>query len=589
MNTYQSTARMQCFAALALAVAVTAPGCWAQEPVTVTLNVEPFRLTGPEGTATFWTRAYNPPSGEGESLPVGPIIRANAGATLTVIINNNLGANNPNQPTTINTLHAPNTTNVHTHGLHIGSKSPADNVFSDIQPGDSYTHVYNLPADHQGGTHWYHAHHHGSTALQAGGGMAGVLIIDDAVGDLPSEVLALPEVVLMIQHIPVGDLHTMAVEAGDDLMTLDYEDNGGDAFILCNGQVQPQITLTQGVNTRLRMVFAAVEASVELSIPEAEALGCSWELLAKDGVYVSPAPRAVGDVYLAPGNRADVIIRCDEAGTGSLQSIASTRRSRRQGMGGGMGGPGGPMGPGNPGGVGATMTATVATLAVIASTATADTSITAFEPKRPAYLADLTSYDGALETFEVAFAGGPNTGGCSINGVSFQGEDSPLAQIPVGAIHEWSITGNGAHPFHLHINPYQLQDVADPSGWFQAGDWHDVTLLPGQVTVGAYRFATDTFTGSQVLHCHFLEHEDRGCMGHVNITGVEGTATPLQGTALVAAAPTAPTASVLATAPTAPTEAAPTTQPSPAPTTSASTRAQILPALALVLAAALLL
>ena len=586
MKIYQSTARMQSFAALALAVAAVTANTTAN-PVTVTLNVEPFRLTGPDSTATFWTRAYNPPSGEGDSLPVGPIIRANAGDTLTVIINNNLGANDPTQATTINTLHAPNTTNVHTHGLHIGSKSPADNVFSDIQPGESYTHVYNLPADHQGGTHWYHAHHHGSTALQAGGGMAGVLIIDDAVGDLPMEVLALPEVVLMLQHIPVGDLHTMAGEAGDDLMTLDYDNRGNDAFILCNGEFQPQITLTQGVNTRLRMVFAAVEASVELSIPEADALGCTWELLAKDGVYVSPAPRAVGDVYLAPGNRADVIIRCDEAGTGSLESIASTRRSRRQGMGPAMGG------PGNPGGVGATMAATVATLAVTASTATADTSITAFEPKRPAYLADLTSYDGALETFEVAFAGGANTinGGCNINGVSFQGADSPLAQIPVGAIHEWSITGNGVHPFHLHINPYQLQDVADPSGWFQTGDWHDVTLLPGQVTVGAYRFATDTFTGSQVLHCHFLEHEDRGCMGHVNITGVEGTVTPLLGTALVAAAPTAstastaPTASTASTAPTAPTA----TEPSPAPTTSASTRAQICPALALVFAAALLL
>jgi len=179
---------------------------------------------------------------------------------------------------------------------------------------------------------------------------------------------------------------------------------------------------------------------------------------------------------------------------------------------------------------------------VLPSAVAADTSIVRFQAKRPAYLADLTKYNGTMAPYAVIFSkhDAPDGGdGCIINNITFQGEDSPIAQIAVGAIHNWTVVDNDHHPFHLHINPYQLQNVSDNSGWFQEGDWHDVTLLPRDdtqnptVTIGTYRFATDRFIGTEVLHCHFLEHEDRGCMASVNITGVLGTRTPLQGTALV--------------------------------------------------------
>ena len=44
----------------------------------------------------------------------------------------------------------------------------ADNVLLDVGPGESYGYSYNLPADHAGGTFWYHAHKHGSTTAQVG-------------------------------------------------------------------------------------------------------------------------------------------------------------------------------------------------------------------------------------------------------------------------------------------------------------------------------------------------------------------------------------------------------------------------------------
>jgi len=334
---------------LGIAVAITARAHGAIVTV-VTLNVEPFRLIGPENTATFWTRVYNAPAGpegQGRSLPMGPTIWIRAGDTLNVTINNNLGHNDPpydrNQNESLmrlrNQLHSPNTTNLHTHGLHIGSQLPADDVlwFPGILPDTSYTQSYILPPDHQGGTHWYHAHHHGSTALQAGGGLAGVLIVEDARDEVPPEVLGLPERILMLMHIAPHNLYRIASESNDTLTTRDFENRSSDAcpFVLCNGDFQPQINLTQGVNYRLRMVYSSVAMKLNLSIiADAEALGCTWELLAKDGVYVSPAPRAVGNVYLSPGNRADVIIRCDRAGNGSIVSGNTDSRRRRQGMAG---------------------------------------------------------------------------------------------------------------------------------------------------------------------------------------------------------------------------------------------------------------
>ena len=61
--------------------------------------------------------------------------------------------------------------------------------------------VYTLPCDHAGGTFWYHPHHHGSTALQAGGGAMGVLIVEDRpdIHGIPDQYSEMPELVLAIQ------------------------------------------------------------------------------------------------------------------------------------------------------------------------------------------------------------------------------------------------------------------------------------------------------------------------------------------------------------------------------------------------------
>ena len=232
----------------------------------------------------------------------GPTMRMESCRTYNLTVKNTLTLPNPGGDW--NTMKDPNTTNVHTHGLHISGESPADDVlFVEILPGEEHTcefgyiyiyiyiyistsifnavmlscrwhrtfyggraskvvlyfkssvgsiesigwqrtratmaevcarvprlhtfmylkswvvpcerrlyppipfslitlpDVYTLPCDHAGGTFWYHPHHHGSTALQAGGGAMGVLIVEDRrdIHGIPGQYSEMPELVLAVQ------------------------------------------------------------------------------------------------------------------------------------------------------------------------------------------------------------------------------------------------------------------------------------------------------------------------------------------------------------------------------------------------------
>ncbi|MBK6714745.1 MAG: multicopper oxidase domain-containing protein [Burkholderiales bacterium] len=73
--------------------------------------------------------------------------------------------------------HCFNTVNLHTHGLHVSPSGKSDNVLISIHPGQRFQYEYDIPRNHPAGTHWYHAHRHGATAIQVASGGAGVLIV----------------------------------------------------------------------------------------------------------------------------------------------------------------------------------------------------------------------------------------------------------------------------------------------------------------------------------------------------------------------------------------------------------------------------
>jgi len=94
-------------------------------------------------------------------------------------------------------------------------QSPSDDVTRSFEGGFGGDFVYDIPADHMGGTYWYHAHHHGSTYLQISGGAFGQLIVDDGNDGIPAKVAAMTERQLVIAYLDPG----VAGTGGDTLMS----------------------------------------------------------------------------------------------------------------------------------------------------------------------------------------------------------------------------------------------------------------------------------------------------------------------------------------------------------------------------------
>jgi len=119
----------------------------------------------------------------------------------------------------------------------------------------------------------------------------------------------------------------------------------------------------------------------------------------------------------------------------------------------------------------------------------------------------------------------------TINGKQFSGEIDQYMKL--GATEEWnlfndSVTGGPVHPFHIHVNPFQIVRWFDPaimapslrstgvpmrSPWV----WWDNFAIPVQGWVTMWTRFVD-FTGTYVFHCHILGHEDRGMMQLVNVS-----------------------------------------------------------------------
>merc|ERR1719221_2200061 len=96
-----------------------------------------------------------------------------------------------------------NTTNFHTHGLHVSPRQ--DNVMVSIKPNETVLLNITVPKNHMGGTFWYHPHNHHSTASQAGGGAHGALIVEDPECSIPLEYAQMPDKLLVITYINVNN------------------------------------------------------------------------------------------------------------------------------------------------------------------------------------------------------------------------------------------------------------------------------------------------------------------------------------------------------------------------------------------------
>jgi peroxiredoxin len=99
-----------------------------------------------------------------------------------------------------------------------------------------------------------------------------------------------------------------------------------------------------------------------------------------------------------------------------------------------------------------------------------------------------------------------------INNKTYTHFKSPV-QIRLGTAEEWKVRAvSDKHPFHIHVNPFQVVLRTDADGKSTPMNvWRDTLLIPqGETYTIRSRFKD--FLGLTVLHCHFLDHEDQGMM-----------------------------------------------------------------------------
>jgi hypothetical protein len=113
------------------------------------------------------------------------------------------------------------------------------------------------------------------------------------------------------------------------------------------------------------------------------------------------------------------------------------------------------------------------------------------------------------------------TGGELINTVIWPGYSANVftAQICQNFTYEWTIgasttsAGAVAHPYHHHVNHFQVVTGSSTGMAVRTGEWRDV--IPSFGT--KMRLKPHSFIGSVIIHCHLLQHEDLGMMGLMKI------------------------------------------------------------------------
>jgi FtsP/CotA-like multicopper oxidase with cupredoxin domain len=480
------------------------------------------------------------------SIPA-PTLRVNAGDRLRIRVINQLPPNPPSSEPAKH-LRYPNSTNLHTHGLHVapGLVSPeiyGDYVMDDpqlgVQPGGTRQHEYRIRPDHPPGAYWYHPHLHGSSAIQVGSGMAGALLIKGAI-DLVPEIAAAAERVFLFQA-PITDATGM-LESFTQVSDIPVVEPP----FLINGVRRPRLVMRRGEVQNWHFINASIFKFVNLSL-DGHALnlysldGNPRSNLVPVGPFPLPTPANASGLVLAPGNRASVLVQANAAGTYYLRTLQF------------------PMG----------INESILPEDILAEVVVVEDSRPMALPTAPlpvpASLAPITDEELAIagglkrsvvlrfvaldppsgvvnpgserddwvyqtgntsianEVFAIGTAGGQASTVPALPGeyMPYQSSRALKQTVALGSVEEWTIfnMNNIRHPFHIHVNPFQVVKI---NGQPVEPFWADTIALPpgGSPTAPTsvtFRTRFLDFKGSFVMHCHMLTHEDMGMMQMVEV------------------------------------------------------------------------
>ncbi|WP_133647664.1 multicopper oxidase family protein [Paraburkholderia flava] len=438
-------------------------------------------LAGSGKPTTFWQ--YDPTTDATSQGPiVGPLIDVREGDTVEIHFINRLA-----QPSTI-----------HWHGLPVPPDQDG-NPSDPVAPGATHVYRFTLPPG-SAGTYWYHPHPHMMSAEQVFRGLAGPIVVRAANDPLAGW----PE-----RHLFFSDLKLSADGTIPPNDMMDWMNGREGQFVLVNGARRPRIVVANDERWRVWNGCNARYLRLSLGVPFAQ--------VGTDGGLLERSRDGLTDLLLAPGERAELIVR---AGTKPQQVVLTADVYDRRKMAMSHGSL--PADPAH-------------ALADIEFAPSAGADAAAATPRAlPAILRTIEPLGTSVAKKSVVFSEKMDMAAMHKPGASVHGMPAGMSFMINGATFDpsrvtltsrrddveiWSIENRTDmdHPFHLHGTQFQV--VERVRGGVATSEpyraWRDtVNVEPDEIV----RIATvQRMAGERMFHCHILEHEDLGMMATLKV------------------------------------------------------------------------
>ncbi len=418
------------------------------------LRIAPHRLELAQGKIID-TFAYN------GAVP-GPVLRFREGQQINIDIRND---------TDIDDI-------VHWHGLYLPAE--ADGAMEEGSPmverGGTLRYSFTAKPS---GTRWYHSHDVAGKDLTRSlyAGLYGFLIVDPAndPGRYDQEIL------LAAHHWEPRWVSMQDIRKGpppDNGLEVLYASASFNDKMLGHGE---PIRVREGQRVLFRLLNASATENVTVALS-----GHRLTILALDGNPV-PSRRSIDAVFLAPSERADVVVEMNRPGAWIFGSVKDD--DRKMGLG------------------------------VVVEYAdergepqwqappNSAWDYTIFGEERP-----VPTPDQRLELlFEKVPGGRGGYNRWTLNGRSWPATN-PLLTTEAGKRYRLAMTNKSGdnHPVHLHRHTFEVTKVGDKA---TAGVMKDTINMTRFSSVEIDFVADDP--GPALLHCHHQDHQDEGFMGLV--------------------------------------------------------------------------
>jgi hypothetical protein len=367
-------------------------------------------------------------------------------------------------------------TNLHFHGIRTSPLGNSDNVHLSIEPGQSFNYRVLVSPLQPPGLYWYHAHPHGTSEGQVGGGLSGALIVEDPAAPRMAERL------FVLKDMAFND-DTANPVIDDELHSLVQSINGRLDTLLA---MRPRETqLWRFSNQSNGRVFHIALA------------GHRFRVVREDGEPVLDQ-RWADVLDLNPAHRLEVLVQAGEPGDypiiskGAMTGTGANRRPERV------------MGTLH---VGGQPTEPVAWPVPAPPPDLRAASIA--EQRKVSFYQNKTVKEKDQRFY--------------LNGKLFAVGRIDF-RAAIGTVEEWTIANDtdDMHVFHIHQIGFQVVAVNGRPVPFTG--YVDTVRVPEQGTVTLRLPFTDRrILGRFMFHCHVLKHEDKGMMAQIEIYDPDAT------------------------------------------------------------------